>query len=62
MLPSSSDTPNLGSFSLADELARAADSIRWARVPDVNDLGKIAELANAVGHYPAEDLLGRAAV
>ena len=47
----------MNSFSLADELAEAADSIKWTRLPDVNDLGKIAEVANAIGHFSAEDHL-----
>ena len=42
---------------MADELAEVADSVKWARRPGVNDLGLVAELANAVGYYSAEDLL-----
>ena len=57
MLPPSSDTPDLNSFSMADELAKVADSTKWARLSDMNDLGKIAELANAIGCSSVEDLL-----
>ena len=58
MGPSSSDTPNLDSFSLADELAEVADSTKWAGLPGVNDPGKIAEMANAIGYFSVEDLSG----
>ena len=57
MLSSSSDTPDLNSFSMADELAKVADSTKWARLPDMNDPGRIAELANAIGCSSVGDLL-----
>ena len=55
MLPSSPDAPNLDYFSLADDLAKAADSAKWP--PGVRDLEKVAELTIAFGYYLAEDLL-----
>ena len=58
MLPSSPGACNLDSFSLAGEVARVADSAKRTRRPDVIDLGKIAELVNAIGYYSVDDLLG----
>ena len=54
MLPSSPDAPNLDYFSLADDLAKAADSAKWP--PGIRDLEKFAELTIAIGYYSAEDL------
>ena len=57
MLPSSPDGPNLDSFSLADGLTAVADSVQWAKLPDMRGIEKTAELAIANGYYSEGDLL-----
>ena len=56
-LPSSSDISNLDSFYLADGLAKAANSIMWARHLRGNDRERIPESEIAIGYYSVEDLL-----
>ena len=44
-IPPSPDEPNLDSFSLADEVSRAADSLKWSRLPEMREFEKIAEVS-----------------
>ena len=44
-------------FSLADELSRVADTIKWPRAPEMGKVEKMAELAAAAGCCFLGDLL-----
>ena len=54
---SSSDALRSDVFSLADELSRVADTIKWPRAPEMGEVEKMAELATAADCYSLGDLL-----
>ena len=57
MCPSSSDTANLDSLSLADELSRVADTIKWSKPLRMGEFEKIAEMATGTGYFALGNLL-----
>ena len=61
MLPSASDTANLDLFSLADELSRVADAVKWPRLTEMEQVEKIAEVATAAGECALDGLLDTSA-
>ena len=59
MLPttSSSEPKRSDTTTLADELLRAADKIKWPRSPEIGALEHMAELSHIAGYYCLEDLM-----
>ena len=59
MLSTSSAEPmQSDAIILADDLSRADDAIKWPRVPEICDLGKIAEYVLLAGYYCLGDFMG----
>ena len=60
--PSTSQTPYRSDAALLkDELSKAADSIKWPRMPELREFEQMAHPAIAAGHYGLEERMDSSA-